>query len=75
MYACDTNELPAICVEHLKHYEHVHVEDVGMISQLIGWFQELAGGNGRLLLKIFGGNITGYEPTPDIPGKKRKRTA
>jgi len=45
-------------VEHLKHYEHVHVEDIGMISQLIGFFKKTCRGNGRLLLKIFGGNIT-----------------
>ncbi len=73
MYACDTNELPAICVEHLKHYEHVHVEDVGMISQLIGFFKKTCRGNGRLLLKIFGGNITEFEPTSTI-SKKMKDT-
>ena len=75
MYACDTGEVPAVCVGQLKHYEHVHTEDVHMISELIGWFGKLARGNGRLLLKVFGGHITGYEPTPDIQGKKKKKSA
>ena len=71
MYACDTNELPAICVEHLKHYEHVHVEDIGMISQLIGFFKKIAGGNGNLLLRIVRGKIEEFESTSKIPNKKR----
>ena len=74
MYGCDTGEVPAVCVGQLKHYEHVHTEDVHMISELIGWFGKLAKGNGRLLLRVFGGNITAYEPTPDIQrtGKKKR---
>jgi len=75
MYACDTGEIPAVCVGQLKHFENVHTEDVSMISELIGWFRKLARGNGRLLLKVFGGNITGFEPTPDIPNKKKKRAS
>ena len=71
MYACDTNELPAICVGHLKHLPDVHVEDVGMISQLIGFFKEKCFGNGRLLLHILRGNITEFEPTSKIPNKKK----
>jgi len=72
MYACDTNELPAICKEHLKHFENVHTEDVGMISRLIGFIKEIAGGNGRLLLKIFGGNITEFEHTANVISKKKR---
>lgn len=71
MYACDTNELPAICKEHLKHFEDVRTEDVGMISQLIGFFKKIAGGNGSLLLRIVRGKIEEFESTSRIPNKKR----
>ena len=72
MYACDTNELPAICRDHLKRYENVHTEDIGKISQLIDFFKKTCRGNGRLLLKIFGGNITEFESTSTISNKKKK---
>jgi hypothetical protein len=71
MYACDTNELPAICKEHLKHYENVHTEDVSMICQFIVFFKEKCLGNGRLLLHIFRGSIQEYEPSSRIHKKKR----
>ena len=71
MYACDTNELPAICKEHLKRFENVHTEDVGMISQLISFFKKIAGGNGNVLLRIVRGKIEEFESTSKIPNKKR----
>ena len=71
MYACDTGEVPAVCVGQLKHYENVHTEDVGMISQLIGFFKKIAGGNGNLLLRIVRGKIEEFESTSKIPNKKR----
>jgi len=71
VYGCDTKELPAICKDMLRHYENVHTEDIGMISQLIGFFKKTCRGNGRLLLKIFGGNITEFEHTATISKKKK----
>ena len=71
MYACDTNEIPAICKEHLRHLPDVHTSDADMISQLIGFFKKMSAGNGRLLLYISRGLIQKFEPTSEIPNKKR----
>jgi len=71
MYACDTGEIPAVCVGQLKHFENVHTEDVSMISQLISFFKKIAGGNGSLLLRIVRGKIEEFESTSRIPNKKR----
>ena len=75
MYGCDTSEIAAMpkgCAEHLKHIEHVHTDDVGMISVLIDFIKDKCLGNGSVLLKIFGGNIQEFEPTLTIPHKKKR---
>jgi hypothetical protein len=70
MYACNTEKLPAICREHLEHYEHVDTQDISMISKLIGFFKTTCRGNGRLTLIVNGGKVQDFEPTSRIHNEK-----